>query len=60
MPEPDDKLMTALAEFVAGAGHEINNPLAIISGHAQVLLENAETPDQRRRLASMPPISTGT
>lgn len=53
MPEPDDKLMTALAEFAAGAGHEINNPLAIISGHAQVLLENAETPDQRRRLASI-------
>ena len=53
MPEPDDKLMTALAEFAAGAGHEINNPLAIISGHAQVLLEKAESPDQRRRLASI-------
>ena len=53
MPEPDDKLMTALAEFAAGAGHEINNPLAIISGHAQVLLESAESSDQRRRLAAI-------
>lgn len=53
MPDPDDKLMGALAEFAAGAGHEINNPLAIISGHAQVLLSSAESPDQRRRLASI-------
>ena len=53
MAEPDDKLMTALAEFAAGAGHEINNPLAIISGHAQVLLEKTESPDQRRRLAAI-------
>jgi signal transduction histidine kinase len=28
----------ALAEFAAGAGHEINNPLAVISGQAQYLL----------------------
>jgi signal transduction histidine kinase len=28
----------ALAEFAAGAGHEINNPLALISGQAQYLL----------------------
>ncbi|HEY7153776.1 MAG TPA: HAMP domain-containing sensor histidine kinase, partial [Gemmataceae bacterium] len=30
--------LTALAEFAAGAGHEINNPLAVISGQAQYLL----------------------
>jgi two-component system, NtrC family, sensor kinase len=30
--------LAALAEFAAGAGHEINNPLAVISGHAQHLL----------------------
>jgi signal transduction histidine kinase len=29
----------ALAEFAAGAGHEINNPLAVISGQAQYLLK---------------------
>ena len=32
-----DKL-EALAEFAAGAGHEINNPLAVVSGQAQYLL----------------------
>jgi signal transduction histidine kinase len=31
--------LNALAEFAAGAGHEINNPLAIISGQAQYLLK---------------------
>jgi two-component system, NtrC family, sensor kinase len=29
--------LVALAEFSAGAGHEINNPLAVISGQAQYL-----------------------
>jgi signal transduction histidine kinase len=29
----------ALAELAAGAGHEINNPLAVISGQAQYLLK---------------------
>ena len=31
----------ALAEFAAGAGHEINNPLAVISGQAQYVLAHA-------------------
>jgi signal transduction histidine kinase len=30
--------LLALAELAAGAGHEINNPLAVISGQAQYLL----------------------
>ena len=30
--------LAALAELAAGAGHEINNPLAVISGQAQYLL----------------------
>lgn len=34
--------LTALAEFAAGAGHEINNPLAVISGEAQYLLRHEE------------------
>jgi signal transduction histidine kinase/HD-like signal output (HDOD) protein len=37
----------ALAELAAGAGHEINNPLAVISGRAQLLI--AEETDPRRR-----------
>jgi two-component system NtrC family sensor kinase len=32
--------LSALAEFAAGAGHEINNPLAVISGQAQYLLSH--------------------
>jgi signal transduction histidine kinase len=43
----DEKLRTqklrALAEFAAGAGHEINNPLAVISGQAQYLLGHLKT-----------------
>ncbi len=34
--------LAALAEFAAGAGHEINNPLAVISGQAQYLLGHQE------------------
>ena len=34
--------LAALAEFAAGAGHEINNPLAVISGQAQYILGHAE------------------
>jgi two-component system NtrC family sensor kinase len=32
--------LVALAEFATGAGHEINNPLAVISGQAQYLLSH--------------------
>ncbi len=42
--------LNALAEFAAGAGHEINNPLTVISGHAEVLLKNAD-PEQRYHLS---------
>jgi len=45
--------LEALAEFAAGAGHEINNPLAIISGHAQLLLAQIDDPQQRRSLAAI-------
>src|SRR5262249_17246422 len=38
---PTDRLQ-ALAEFAAGAGHEINNPLAVISGQAQYVLGHAD------------------
>jgi signal transduction histidine kinase len=34
-----DAKLAALAELAAGAGHEINNPLAVISGNAQRLLK---------------------
>jgi signal transduction histidine kinase len=34
--------MAALAELAAGAGHEINNPLAVISGQAQYIARQLE------------------
>lgn len=34
--------LSALAEFAAGAGHEINNPLAVISGQAQYVLKQMD------------------
>jgi signal transduction histidine kinase len=42
--------LRALAEFAAGAGHEINNPLAVISGHAQRLLRTEMEDDQQASL----------
>jgi signal transduction histidine kinase len=36
-----ERKLEALAEFAAGAGHEINNPLAVILGQAQYMLGHA-------------------
>ncbi len=43
--------LESLAEFAAGAGHEINNPLAIIGGRSQLLLRDEEYPERQRELA---------
>jgi signal transduction histidine kinase len=43
--------LEAMAEFAAGAGHEINNPLAIVGGRAQLLLREERDPERRRELA---------
>lgn len=45
--------LTALAEFAAGAGHEINNPLAVISGQAQYLLVDESEPARQRSLQTI-------
>ena len=42
--------LRALAEFAAGAGHEINNPLAVISGQAQYLLAHEAEAARRTSL----------
>lgn len=47
----ESEKLAALAEFAAGAGHEINNPLAVISGRAQLLLRDEKDPERRRDLA---------
>lgn len=43
--------LASLAEFAAGAGHEINNPLGVITGRVQLLLREERDPERRRDLA---------
>ena len=50
---PDADRLEALAEFAAGAGHEINNPLATIIGRAQQLLKEERDPQRRQMLQSI-------
>lgn len=50
---PDADRLAALAEFAAGAGHEINNPLATIIGRAQQLLREEVDPTRRQSLAAI-------
>jgi signal transduction histidine kinase len=40
----------SLAQFAAGAGHELNNPLAVIMGRAQLLLQRTQEPEAQRSL----------
>ena len=47
----DAEKLEAMAEFAAGAGHEINNPLTVISGRAQLLLRDETDPERRHALA---------
>lgn len=50
----DDRLrlskLDALGEFAAGAGHELNNPLAVVVGRSQLLLARCEDPEVARSL----------
>src|SRR5262249_24379523 len=43
----------AIAEFAAGAGHEINNPLATIAGRAQMLLRDESDFNRRQDVATI-------
>jgi signal transduction histidine kinase len=45
-----DRKLDALAEFAGGAGHELNNPLAVIVGRAQLLLARTSDPEMARSL----------
>lgn len=49
----EEEKLAALAEFAAGAGHEINNPLAVICGRAELLLREETHPERRRDLATI-------
>jgi signal transduction histidine kinase len=48
-----DAKLAALAELAAGAGHEINNPLAVISGHAQRLMRTEQDDDRADALRAI-------
>jgi len=41
------KMLTTVAEMAAGAAHEMNNPLAVISGRSQLLAATLSDPKQR-------------
>ncbi len=45
--------LEALAEFAAGAGHEINNPVATIVGRAELLLKAESNPERRQALLTI-------
>jgi signal transduction histidine kinase len=45
--------LQGLAELAAGAGHEINNPLATIQGQAQYLLRKETVPARRQALEAI-------
>jgi signal transduction histidine kinase/HD-like signal output (HDOD) protein len=42
------KALAAVGEIAGGAAHEINNPLAVISGRAQIMQKKATTPEDRQ------------
>jgi len=48
-PAEQPDTIDALAEIAAGAAHELNNPLSVISGRAQLLAE-AETDERKKQI----------
>jgi len=42
--------LTALAEMAGGAAHELNNPLSVISGRAQILAKSETDPEKKQVL----------
>jgi putative nucleotidyltransferase with HDIG domain len=45
--------LAGLAEMAAGAAHELNNPLAVISGRAQLLTESEEDDEKKQMLTQI-------
>lgn len=44
------RTLSIIAEMAAGAAHELNSPLVVISGRAQMLREQVSDPEHKRRL----------
>ncbi len=44
----DAQTLAAAGEMAAGAAHEMNTPLAIVSGRAQLMLQRASTDEDRK------------
>jgi putative nucleotidyltransferase with HDIG domain len=44
------RTLSMIAEMAAGAGHELNSPLTVISGRAQMLASSMHDPEVRRAL----------
>jgi signal transduction histidine kinase len=47
------KSLSMIAAMAAGAAHELNNPLAVISGRAQMLAAQAQDDQQQRAMAAI-------
>ncbi len=45
-----NRTLAMIAEMAAGAGHELNGPLTVISGRAQMLMDALEEPELARSL----------
>jgi putative nucleotidyltransferase with HDIG domain len=47
------RTLASIAELAAGAGHELNSPLAVISGRAQMLMRQLGDPEAARALQTI-------
>jgi putative nucleotidyltransferase with HDIG domain len=47
------RTLSMIAEMAAGAGHELNSPLTVISGRAQMLAKQFDDPDAQRALETI-------
>lgn len=47
------RALSMIAEMAAGAGHELNGPLTVISGRAQMMQSHAKDPESQRALKTI-------
>ncbi len=52
-PKPTERPTEVLAEMAAGVAHELNNPLSVISGRAQLLAESEGDEERKRDLTQI-------